>query len=222
MNKHLSQALQERFAELTAHRAAHLAPEKFAEQSAFVSRLREQLVNASLADFKKDSASVLLLPDNWVKAQADCLAALRALSLGEKLPQRPCENSPTGSFVKILENSKHDPERRFHLLAERYSCPLNFALAAEHDVREHILNRLMVQDRARIEKNSVEALQHDDLLLRLNLVSICAVLVPDLRFLDALNYYYELWPAAHAPHARHDWLLASYLGLYARALAVWS
>lgn len=222
MNKYLSQAFEERFTELRAQTAAQLTPENFVEQTAFVSRLREQLANASLTDLKKDLASGSHPPADWMEVKTDCLASLRALSLGERLPQRYGDHPPTGSFIEMLDEAKLDPERRFQLLVKRYSCPLNLALATERDIQEYILGRLMVQDRARIEKNSIAGLHSEDLLLRLNLLGVCASLIPDLRFLDALNYYYELWSAAHAPRARHSWLLASWLGLYARALAHWS
>ena len=60
------------------------------------------------------------------------------------------------------------------------------------------------------------AVNSDDLLLRLNLCALYASRASDLRFLDALNYYYELLPAGWQPRGRNPWLLASYLALYAR------
>ena len=53
----------------------------------------------------------------------------------------------------------------------------------------------------------------------LSLVAISAAGTTDLRFLDALNYYYELLPSIGLPGAQHHWLLVSYLTLYAMALA---
>jgi hypothetical protein len=80
----------------------------------------------------------------------------------------------------------------------------------------------MANDRARIEKNSVSAVASADLLLRLNLIAVHAARTPDLRFLDALNYYYELLPDGWQPKdAQHYRLLISYFALYARALAAW-
>ena len=116
---------------------------------------------------------------------------------------------------------RNDAERRFQLLTKRYSCPLNFSQSAEDGIREHVLTRLMAHDRARIEKTSVEAVESSDLLLRLNLVALHAARVPDLRFLDALNYYYELLPRSWRPQTQHGWLLISYFALYARALMAW-
>ena len=99
----------------------------------------------------------------------------------------------------------------------RYRHPLNIAAPSEDEVREHLLERLMVSDRARIEQNaSVDA---DDLLLKLNLIAINASLSRDLRYLDALNYYYELLPAAWYPESPQNWLRGSFLTFYARALA---
>lgn len=59
-------------------------------------------------------------------------------------------------FVSRQRNS-------FQLLTARYRNPLNFATRTEHDVQEHLLERLMVADRARIERHSLEALNADDL-----------------------------------------------------------
>ena len=74
----------------------------------------------------------------------------------------------------------------------------------------------MVADRARFEQRSLQLLNPDDLLLRLNLIAIYASFTTDLRYLDALNYYYELLPS--------DWSLnnslrMSFLNFYSRALA---
>ena len=119
---------------------------------------------------------------------------------GQQFPQQAC----------IL------PQRRFELLTTRYLHPLNVAAPSEHRIREHLLERLMVADRARIEQHSLHLLNPDDLLLRLNLIAIYASFTTDLRYLDALNYYYELLPS--------DWcsnnsLRLSFLNFYLRALA---
>ena len=83
-----------------------------------------------------------------------------------------------------------------------------------------MLERLMVADRARIEQGSLHLLHADDLLLRLNLIAIYASLTADLRYLDALNYYYELLPADWSPATPHSWLRVSFLNFYRRALAI--
>ena len=82
--------------------------------------------------------------------------------------------------------------------------------------------RLMTADRARIENNSADAVNAEDLLLKLNLISVHASTATDLRFLDALNYYYELLPVTVFPESQHAWLLISWFALYARALNSWS
>jgi hypothetical protein len=80
----------------------------------------------------------------------------------------------------------------------------------------------MVADRSRIEQHSLHLLNSDDLLLRLNLIAIYASFTTDLRYLDALNYYYELLPADWYPESPHNWLRQSFLNFYVRALAVHS
>ena len=42
----------------------------------------------------------------------------------------------------------------------------------------------------------------------------------DLRYLDALNYYYELLPPAWYPESSHNWLRVSFLNFYLGALAI--
>lgn len=217
----IASALEERFKELRGASAARLVPEKFGEASAFVSEVRERLLNSSTADLYDSVPKAGAHEDAWAEADTDCLASLRALSLGHDLQLRPGHPAPVDSFIEALTIGRNDPDLRFRLLAERYGCPLNFTLPLEEAAREHVLTRLMAQDRARIERVSVEAANADDLLLRLNLVALHASRASDLRFLDALNYYYELLPAGWQPQAEHDWLLASYFALYARALAVW-
>ena len=105
------------------------------------------------------------------------------------------------------------------MLAERYAYPLNITLEGEEEIREYLLMRLMVQDRARLLKRPVNDIDSDELLLKLSLLALHAALVADLRYLDALNYYYELLPAQWEPTGEHPWLMVSYLTLYAHALA---
>ncbi|HEX8847654.1 MAG TPA: hypothetical protein VF791_23635 [Pyrinomonadaceae bacterium] len=221
MRELISQALKERFGELCRKRIISLAPEKFGEQAAYVSLLRERLLKATPAEIKEDSKAALHVPDHWTETGAGCLPSLRALSLCQRLELRPAHLPPPVPFVKLLKESGPTPSRRFQLLAERYSCPLNIALDVEEEVREYVLNSLMVRDRARVEKGGVAPPMADELLLKLSLMSVAAALLPDLRFLDALNYYYELLPAEWLPSGQSGWLLVCYYGLYARALAAW-
>ena len=214
----IASALAQRFNELRGGIAARLDPERFGEAECFVSEVRARLLNASAADFK-NSVPEVDAHDAWMESDRDCLASLRALALGHALRLRPNGPAPVDSFVEALTISRGDPRERFRLLTERYSCPLNFTLPSEDATREHVLTRLMAQDRARVERETIAAVSADDLLLKLNLVALYASRASDLRFLDALNYYYELLPAGWLPRGRNPWLLASYFALYARALA---
>jgi len=155
-------------------------------------------------------------PVAWFESGSDSLTAIRALAADD--PVECIEAAPPDEpdFFNDLMAFIREPQRRFELLTTRYLHPLNIAAPSEHRVREHLLERLMVADRARIEQQSLHLLNADDLLLRLILIAIYASFTTDLRYLDALNYYYELLPA--------DWsannsLRASFLNFYLRALA---
>lgn len=218
----ISKALKKRLGELCSEGVAQLRRAQADEaEAAFVSRLREQFESAAFTNLT-GTLSGLNAPESWMEANGDCLSCLRQLSLGQALQLRSAAPHPPATpFLQLLNAARREPERRFQLLAERYACPLNFALPAEAEIREHVMERLMVQDRAQIERSSIEAVKADDLLLRLNFVALQASLTSDLRFLDAVNYYYELLPQMWQPQAQHGWLLFSYFGLYARALAAW-
>jgi hypothetical protein len=144
---------------------------------------------------------------------------LRALAVDEPISSTRGEMASPAEFVRKLKETGNDGPLQFELLTIRYRFPLNFLLPPERLVQEHLLERLMVQERARIEQSSVEAVSADALLLKLNLVAIHASCTIDLRFLDALNYYYELLPSTWQPQSRHKWLLISFLAFYARALS---
>ena len=216
----IAKALSFRFGELCGERTARIAPETFGEMSSFVSRVREQLLKASPAEIK-NLAPETSAPAGWMVSDKDCLAALRALSMGEPSELQPDERPPLDSFLESFAASRKDPARRFSLLAERYRWPQNFSHGAEDEARELVLTGLMVHDRALLEKSSLAAIENSDLWLKLNLCALHAARVPDLRFLDALNYYYELLPFEWQPQTEHNWLLISYFALYARALAAW-
>ncbi|MDH5790101.1 MAG: hypothetical protein OEZ27_05870, partial [Nitrospinota bacterium] len=62
-------------------------------------------------------------------------------------------------------------------------------------------------------------LNHDELLLILNFVAVYAAGSSDLRFIDALNYYYERLPESWRPEGCHSWLWVSFYALYAKALS---
>ena len=216
----ISKAVERRLTELCNQRVAQLKPLSFDDMREFVSSVHKHLLNKSPLQLK-NSFLAFNPPINWMDSETDCLSSLRLLSTEASIPLRQGTQPSVPAFLRELEEARDEPGRRFRLLIERYSCPLNFALSAEDEAREYVLKRLMVSDRARIENESIAAADSDDLLLKLNLVAICAGATRDLRFLDALNYYYELLPATWHPQSRHGWLLASNLALYARALVVW-
>lgn len=215
----ISKALNKRFLELGV-RFSGLAPETFGDMLPFMWQLRERLVNTSPVDLKQPPFTSKN-QDSWLETDSDCFSSLRQLSLGEQLEVRSSQAPPFLPFIQNLDALKREPGRRIQLLTERYNCPLNIAVPSEAAAREYLLTRLMVQDRTCIEQSSIEAINSDDLLLRLNLIALHAAIVLDLRFLDALNYYYELMPATWRPEAQHNWLLITYFALYARALAAW-
>ena len=156
-------------------------------------------------------------PETWFEGRSDSLSAIRSLAADE--PVEWIETAPPDEpvFFDDLQASVREPQRRFELLTTRYLHPLNIAAPSEQRVREHLLERLMVADRSRLEQHSLQRLNADDLLFRLNLIAIYASFTTDLRYLDALNYYYELLPS---DWSSDHWLRASFLSFYARALAV--
>jgi hypothetical protein len=182
----------------------------------FVSRLQKQMVAAlDGQQFRTWTA-----PTTWFESASDSLAAIRALAADEDFEYIKAAPPEESRFFDDLQASLRDPQRRFELLTMRYRHPLNVTAPSEHRIREHLLERLMVADRSRIEQHSLNLLDTGDLLLRLNLIAIYASFTTDLRYLDALNYYYELLPPAWYPDSPHNWLRVSFLNFYVRALAV--
>jgi hypothetical protein len=215
MNKEpISTAVARRLNEVR-ERVNQFDPETFGDAGFFLTSVKELLLDhpnraSSLTPFSP--------PAEWVAADTDCLTSLRVLSLhGTKtMPRAP--HPPADDFLNQLKVKSVAREPLFSLLAERYAWPLNFSFNADEEVREYLLMRLMTADRARIENNSLGAVNTEDLLLKLNLISIHAATATGLRFLDALNYYYELLPVMVFPESQHAWLLISWFALYARAL----
>jgi hypothetical protein len=211
----IANALRQRCGEV-CNTASQLAPNAFGEMSDFVSRLQKQLITAAEGpQFRNWTA-----PETWFESSGDSLAAIRALAANEEV--QCIVGAPPGElgFFDDLQVAIREPQRRFDLLTTRYLHPLNIAAPSEYRVREHLLERLMVADRSRIEKHSLHLLNADDLLLRLNLIAIYASFTTDLRYLDALNYYYELLPSDWCPESFHRWLRVSFFSFYARALAI--
>jgi hypothetical protein len=208
-------ALRQRYGEV-CNTASQLAPNAFGDMTDFVSRLRKQLINAvDGPEFRKWPA-----PKTWFGSKGDSLTAIRALAADEQIECNEATPPDEPAFFDDLQASVREPQRRFELLTTRFLHPLNVAAPSEHRTREHLLERLMVSDRSRIEQNSLALLNADDLLLRLNFIAIYASFTTDLRYLDALNYYYELLPSGWYPESPHNWLRVSFLNFYVRALAV--
>jgi hypothetical protein len=222
--KIISQALKERFHEVTGEVIPRLSTESAGCGVApFISDVRQQLAGASL-DRVSQFAESIREHRSWMESEEETTfcAALFARALGYSQRLQAAEHPPIEPFLALLTESRADWKLRVRLLTERYVNPLNFILRQEKEVREFVLMRLMVQERARIKKGSVETINADDLLVMLNYVAVYAACGTDLRFLDALNYYYELLPMGwHRNAEQQAVLLASYLALYAGALAAW-
>ncbi|MDT4954041.1 MAG: hypothetical protein QOJ02_2179 [Acidobacteriota bacterium] len=213
----ISNALKERFREVCDEPRLSTAASGPAN---FFQDVRQKLYGISPADARK----LISYPrglDYWTTSDAGFRRSLLALSLGHQTELRPSEQPPVALFMKLLAASRADPQQRTQLLAERYGSPLNFTLPSEDEAREYVLMRLMTHDRAGLEKEDSVKVNGDDLLLKLNLVAVQAARTTDLRFLDALNYYYELPRAVWPIQACDDSLMASYHALYAQALAAW-
>jgi hypothetical protein len=195
--------------------ASQSVPNAFGEMSNFVAHLQEQFVAAPKRQFSKWKA-----PETWFESKGDSLAAIRTLAADKQLEWKATEPPQASGFFRDLQAATREPHRRFDLLTTRYLHPLNVAAPSDQGIREHLLESLMVADRARIERHSLHLLDPDDLLLRLNLIAINASLSDDLRYLDALNYFYELLPGTWYPESPHNWLRVSFLIFYVRALAV--
>jgi hypothetical protein len=225
-SKLISDALTQRFRELCDERGQGLGFLRFGGGvNPFAQRVRQKLFNISPAQLSEPMGG-MMRHDYWAQSQQPHLIkfspALFAIALGDEMSPASEEHPPVEPFMELLTTAASEPKRRVALLMERYSYPLNFTLPDEDVVREYVLTRVMSHYRSLIEKGSVQAINGDDLMVMLNLVAVHATRSPDLRFLDALNYYYELLPTkwylrAHLQAA----LFASYFALYARALAAW-
>jgi hypothetical protein len=124
----------------------------------------------------------------WINCDASFLDCLRAIALVGKVEYRPLNATPP--CLSPLHLNKLSNNERLKTLCDRYRCPLNIGTASEVDVGEELLRQLMVPDRAKLDAG--EEFDVDIILLKLNLVGIRAMITRDLRFLDALNYFYEL------------------------------
>ena len=210
----IAKALRQRYTQV-CRTVESLIPDDFNGQKEFVS-LTQQFVRATT---RQGTFIQWKLPIAWFDSDSDCLLSLRQLAVDED-PIFEEGTLPAGSdFLPTLRAASRNPNERLRLLTNRYAHPLNFSSASEGLVREHVLERLMVQDRSRLERNSSGGFD-GDLLLRLNLIAMHSSIERDLRFLDALNYHYELLSPNPNLESQHKWLFVSFLALYARALSI--
>ncbi len=181
---------------------------------------RLQDVRDRMASLGVEAVNVQLeIPESWKASSSGCLDSLRLLMLGKEIEVSDEEPAPAEVVLETLKSVARDSSRRFELLTQRYSYSLNFLNHSEDGIREHLLERLMVQDRAAIERSSVDAIDARELLLRLNLLSLYAAVSSDLRYLDALNYYFELLPSNWDLNVEQRELLNSFLVLYTKAMS---
>lgn len=150
----------------------------------------------------------------WIDCDADFLDCLRAIALSGKVEYRPSNSPPP--HLSPPDLTKLSSKERFKALCARYRCPLNIGAASEFDVAEELLRQLMVPDRAKLQAG--EEFDVDLVLLKVNLVGIRAMATRDLRFLDALNYFYELPRRSLIRMRANPRLLAFWLCIYAQLL----
>ena len=150
----------------------------------------------------------------WMNCEATFLDCLCAIALARKVEYQPSDTSPPRLLFR--DPNKLSTNERFRALCDRYRCPLNIGLPSESDVAEELLRQLMVQDREKLVAGG--EFDVDMVLLKLNLVGVRAMITRDLRFLDALNYFYELPHRSLVRLRPSPRLLAFWLCLYAQLL----
>ena len=180
----------------------------------------------SLGPLAKEVESFLSGPDafrnwrfaanfTWMNCDASFMDCLAAIALARDIEHRPSNTGPVGlslvSFNKLASN------QRSEILRDRYRCPLNIGLDGESDIAEELLRQLMVPDRAKLEAGA--EFDVDMVLLKLNLVGVRAMITRDLRYLDALNYFYELPRRPLTRMRANPRFLAFWLCIYAQLLS---
>jgi hypothetical protein len=154
-------------------------------------------------------------PDSpWADCDVSLPECLILIGVGQSIAWQRSAAAPTAlSCADLKGMSGMD---RVEALSIRYCCPLNIGAQSESQIAEELLRQLMVVDRHRLEAES--EFDVDDVLLKLSLTAICARMKRDLRFLDALNYFYELPRRPLGRLQRNPNFLASWLCLYAQLL----
>jgi len=164
-------------------------------------------------DVNRDWRFVAAFP--WTDCDASFLDSFCVIALGGKVEYRPRDTGPAPLLP--LELNKLSRDERFNALCTRYRCPLNIGAASESGVAEELLRQLMVPDRAKLETG--DEFDADFVLLKLNLVGVRAMITRDLRFLDALNYFYELPRRSLARMRTSPRFLVFWLCIYAQLLS---
>jgi hypothetical protein len=150
----------------------------------------------------------------WRVCDASLSACLISIGVGEKIACPLSAAEPTA--FACADFKKLSTKDRVEALSVRYRCPLNVGTGSESEIAEELLRQLMVVDRVKLE--AAAEFEVDEVLLKLNLVAVRAMVDRDLRFLDALNYFYELPQRSLARLRRHPPLLAAWLCIYAQLL----
>lgn len=171
-------------------------------------------VTAFLSEGEPASRATLPAGFKWLTCEGDFWSNLQAVALGQTIECRPA--APPG-YLPAAKIRELPAKERFALLCARYQCPWNIGAPSEIDVAEEILRRLMVSDRAKIEKGA--EFDVDGVLLGLNLLAVRALVARDLRSFDALNYFYELPRKCLARMRENPRPLAFWLCLYKQVLS---
>jgi len=171
-------------------------------------------VTAFLSEGEPASRAALPAGFTWLSCADDFWSNLQAIALAQK-PHYETTAAP--GRLAAAELREMAGPARCELLYTRYRCPLNIGAASEFDVAEEILRRLMVSDRAKIEKGA--DFDVEEVLLALNLLGVRALATRDLRSFDALNYFYELPRRSLVRMQAHPRLLAFWLCIYKQVLS---
>jgi hypothetical protein len=139
---------------------------------------------------------------------------LLSIGTGDPVGCWPAVVAPTQ--LSSVAFKRLSSKNRVETLSLRYRCPLNIGGEGESEIAEKLLRQLMLTDRIKLEKGT--EFDVDDILLKLNLIAVAAPFKHDLRFLDALNYFYELPHRSLSRLRCNPRLLAARLCLYAQLL----
>lgn len=151
---------------------------------------------------------------SWVKCDLSFLESLGAIALAKKFEYWPSDVRP--SSFSLGDFNKLSARERFDALSSRYRCPLNIGAPSEGEVAEELLRQLMVPDRAKLKAGS--EYEVDWVLLKLILAGLRALMTHDLRFLDALSFFYELPCQSLTRMRANPPFLAFWLCIYSQLL----